>query len=104
MLALAFRGEVINMDNPIEGEIENQPLTPLPRKEGQSITMNFPDAMNAVIAGKKVARISWGNDDYGFIKDEWLTIFTNGAFHKWLVSESDMTGEDWFIKEANARN
>ena len=89
------------MDNIVEGQIEES-LTPLPRKEGQSITMNFPDAMSAVIAGKKVARVSWGNDDYGCIKNEFLSIYTKGAFHTWLVSESDMEGNDWFIvKESN---
>ena len=92
------------MDNTIEGEL-SESLTPLPRKQGESITMNFPDAMREVIAGKKVSRIEWGNDDYGFLKDEWLTIYTKGKFHTWLVSEGDLTAEDWYIvKEGNATN
>lgn len=72
-------------------------LTPLPRKEGESITMDFSDAIKAIVGGKKVARISWGNDDYGFLKDEWLTINTKGKDHTWLVSQGDMEGNDWFI-------
>ena len=92
------------MNDIVEGQIEES-LTPLPRKEGQSITMNFPDAMREVISGKRVARIEWGNDDYGFLKDEWLSIFTKGKFHSWLVSEGDLMAEDWFIvKEENATN
>lgn len=88
------------MDNVIEGQVEG--LTPLPRKEGESITMNFPDAIKAIIEGKKVSRISWGNDDYGFIQKEWLTIYTKGEDHTWLVSQGDMEGNDWFIlKEEN---
>ena len=76
------------MDNIIEGQIQPS-LTPLPRKQGESITMSFFDAMQAVVAGKKVTRISWANDDYCFLKSEWLTIFTKNekdtaqSFHTW---------------------
>ena len=73
-----------------------QTLTPIPRKQGKSITMSFPDAMREVIKGKKVTRISWANEDYCFLKGEWLTIYIKGAFHTWLVSEGDMVdAEDW---------
>lgn len=73
-------------------------LTPLPKSATlQPRTMDFPDAMRHVLNGKKVARISWGNADYGFLKNEWLTIFTKGEFHTWLVSAGDMEGNDWTI-------
>ncbi len=64
--------------------------------------MGFPDAISAIIAGKKVTRLSWKNDDYGLLKDGWLTIYTKGAFHTWSVSDGDMEGQDWIIvKEDN---
>jgi len=86
------------MEDIIDGEL----LTPLPRKEGQSITMDFPDAIREIMNGKKVTRISWGNDDYGVLKDGWLTIYTKGAFHTWSVSDGDMEGQDWIVvKEGN---
>lgn len=80
------------MNDVIEGD-----FTPLPRKQGESITMNFSDAIQAIIAGKKVARVSWGNDDYGFLHNEWLSINRDGKLHTWLVSQGDMEGNDWFI-------
>lgn len=83
------------MDEVIEGEM----LTPLPRKKGESITMSFPDAVREIINGKKVARISWGNEDYGFLKDGWLTIFTKDTFHTWSVSDGDLEGQDWIVKK-----
>jgi len=77
-------------------------LTPLPRKQGESITMGFVDAIQAIIAGKKVARISWGNTDYCLMKDGWVSIFTKGAFHVWKINDGDTSGEDWFVlKEGN---
>lgn len=83
------------MDNIQEGEI----LTPLPRKQGQSITMNFPDAIKEIIAGKKVARVSWGNDDHCLMNDGWVSIYTKGSFHTWTINDGDTSGEDWFIVE-----
>lgn len=85
------------MDNIIEGEIEES-LTPLPRKQGVSITMNFFDALKKVSEGESVTRISWANDDYCLMKDGWLTIYTKGALHTWSVSDGDMEGEDWIVK------
>ena len=72
-------------------------LTPLPRKQGESITMGFVDAIQAIIAGKKVARISWGNTDYCLMKDGWISIYTKGAFHAWKINDGDISGEDWFV-------
>ena len=86
------------MENIIEGEIEES-LTPLPRKQGVSITMNFFDALKKVSEGESVTRISWNNGDYCLMKDEFLTIFTKGALHIWSVSAGDMIdSEDWIVK------
>lgn len=86
------------MDNVQEGEL----LTPIPRKQGESITMDFPDAIKEIINGKKVKRISWPDEDQGLLKDGWLTIFTRGAFHTWSVNDGDLEGQDWIvIKEGN---
>ena len=61
------------------------------------MTMNFPDAIKKIMEGKRVARISWANQDYGVLKDGWLTIFTKGEFHTWTVNDGDMNGEDWTV-------
>ena len=92
----------LKMDNAIEG----QTLTPIPREQGKSITMDFPDAIREIMNGKKVRRITWPEADYGVLKDGWLEIFTNNAFHVWKVSEADMIdAHDWIVvKEENARN
>lgn len=88
------------MDNTniVEGEL----LTPMPKIQSKSVTMNFPDAIKEIIKGKRVRRVSWGSaSDYGLLKDGWLTIFTKDAFHTWSVSDGDMEGEDWVIYESN---
>lgn len=82
------------MDNVQEGEL----LTPLPvRKEGESITMDFPSAIREVINGKKITRISWNNTDYCLLRDGWLTIYTKNAFHTWSVNDGDLESQDWIV-------
>lgn len=82
------------MENAIEGEI----MTPMPRKQGKSITMDFPDAIKEVISGKKIRRLSWETEsDHGLLKDGWLTIYTKGAFHTWSVNDGDLEGNDWIV-------
>ena len=70
-------------------------LTPEP--EHTARTMGFPDAIKEIILGRKVARVSWGNEDFCLLKDGWLTIFTKGDFHTWSVSDGDLEGQDWVV-------
>jgi hypothetical protein len=77
-------------------------LTPSPREKGESITMNFPDAMREVIKGNKVRRMSWPEGDYSILKNGWLTVHTKGKYSTWLVSDGDMVDtEDWIVIREN---
>lgn len=83
----------------IEGETV---MTPMPKVQGKPMTMDFPNAIREIMSGKMVARVEWGNKDYGLLKDEWLTIFHNNKFSTWLVNDGDMTAQDWIVlTEAN---
>lgn len=86
-----------------DSQDQGEYLTPIPRKPGESLTMSFPEAIKQIINGKKVRRLDWASDeDHGLMKDGWLTIFTKGAFHSWLVNDGDMEAEDWVVvKESN---
>lgn len=87
---------VRKMDNIIEGEL----LTPIPRKKGESITMDFKDIFKELKEGKKVRRMSWPEDDFGELKNEHLGIFTGGKFYDhWNISLGDIDGQDWYVKE-----
>lgn len=73
-------------------------LTPLvPKPQHKAMTMSFFDALKVVQAGKWVARISWANKDYCLMKDTWLSIYTKGKFHTWLINDGDMEGRDYII-------
>ena len=73
-------------------------LTPKPNK---TVTMDFYEALKKVIEGKKIARESWNNGDYGLLKDGFISIYTKGDFHTWSISDGDCEGRDWFIKNVN---
>ena len=60
--------------------------------------MTFPEAMAKVIAGYKVTRLEWNDEnEYGIRKDTLLQIHTKGKFHQWVISESDMFNNDWLV-------
>ena len=84
------------MDNIQDGQVFPT-LTPMPKVAGKAMTMDFPDAIGEIMNGNKVTRLLWENSDHCLLKDGWLTIFTKGKYHKWLVNDGDLEGQDWII-------
>lgn len=76
---------------------ETQKMSPIP-KEVYANQMGFADAIQAIIAGKKVTKLEWNTQEvYGLLRDGRLTLFIDNTFKDWIVSEADMVGEDWTI-------
>ena len=62
------------------------------------ISLSFPEVMNEVVDGKKVTRIEWNNpEEYGLLKDGWLTIHTKGKDCIWKVGDGDLVSSDWVV-------
>ncbi len=60
--------------------------------------MDFPTAMQAIIVGKKVRKVEWPKEMYVVLSGGFLKIFTaDRKLHEWLVSEGDLTGDDYII-------
>lgn len=97
------------MDNseiepPKEAEIvEEQAASPLPEKTEpinipvRQETMDFPEAMRAVIQGAKIRREEWPEEAFGYLgtNDELLVNPTGGKDHSWIVARADMEADDW---------
>lgn len=77
--------------------IEGQQVSPTPQKKQE--VMTFPEAMQAIIDGKRVARVEWDNEDFCFLDGQWLSIRRNGVVHAWQVNDGDMLGTDWVVVE-----
>jgi hypothetical protein len=62
--------------------------------------MTFPQAMERVIAGKKVTKVEWGGkSQYVVLMNGFLSIKRPTGYHQLIVSEGDMRGEDWIVVE-----
>lgn len=63
--------------------------------------LDFPTALRAVIAGKRITKLEW-NDKmiYGYLKNAFLTLHKDGKDFTWSVSEGDLIGLDWIILPA----
>lgn len=77
--------------------VEGQVLTPTPKKQDKIPTFDFPEAIRQIIAGRKVSRVEWANQDYGFLNNDLLSISRNGNFHSWIVNDGDMLANDWMV-------
>ena len=64
----------------------------------KSAKMTFPEAVKAIIDGKKVTKLEWENEEVYLFLDNYLRIMkTDGTKHVLLVSEGDILGTDWVI-------
>lgn len=71
-------------------------VSPTP-KSTKVHSMPFPEAIKAVMGGKKIQRLEWPKEEYGVLENSFLSIFRNGKIHIWQVSEGDLLGIDWVV-------
>jgi hypothetical protein len=81
-------------------EAEVVATSPLPKKievKDETPMLTFPQAMEAVIEGKRVTKKEWDDvNNYAELKEGYLIIHTDKD-HQWLVSQGDMEGKDYII-------
>ena len=67
------------------------------------VEMDWPDAMRAILNGKKIRRRSWANVElYVVMTDGWLKHRTaTGEMHQLTVCEADLLAEDWIVLRDN---
>jgi len=60
------------------------------------IEMDFPEALRVVIEGKKITKLDWENrDTYISLRGGFLSLYQDGKWHRLLVSDGDLLGQDW---------
>lgn len=72
--------------------------SPTPRRKPlPDDTMSFPAAMQAVLEGKRITKLEWGDrETFGVLRNEVLMLHrSDTGWHKWIVSEGDMVSDDW---------
>ena len=75
--------------------------SPVPqiRNNESNNPMNFSQAVNILVDGKKITRLEWNDEStYIVLKDERLKIVKpSGKVHDLIISAGDMYGTDWVI-------
>lgn len=63
------------------------------------VTIAFPAVIQAVIDGKKITKLEWGDQEYyGLLKNGFLMLHKpDGKFYQWIISDGDLAGQDWVI-------
>ena len=62
--------------------------------------LSFPQAMERMVEGKKVRKLDWPEDCFGYFNaDGELTIYRDKAVYRWLLSKNDVIGEGWIEVE-----
>lgn len=65
--------------------------SPLPKKKE---FLTFPEAMNEIVAKRKVRNPSWEEGYYGFLNEGRLRLVKpDGSTHDWIISEGDLNNE-----------
>jgi hypothetical protein len=89
------------MENNEIKDAEIVATSPLPKKievkdEDVEKLMTFPQAMEAVIEGKRITKEEWDSEEvWGEMKEGFLIIHRDGKDHQWIISEGDLTGDDY---------
>jgi len=67
------------------------------KRKTQSMNKFFLQALQEVINGKQITRVSWPNGETVLLHNGFLSIKKEGGMHTLLVSESDLKGADWIV-------
>lgn len=60
--------------------------------------MDFYDALKQIVAGKKVTRQDWQNEDCVFLHAGAVHLRkTDGSLHTLIVSDGDIAATDWAL-------
>lgn len=76
--------------------------SPVPKVKKVSKMMTFPEAIEELVAGKKITKLEWERiNEYVFLKDGFLCIHHTAdpedKIHRLMVSEGDLIGKDWML-------
>jgi hypothetical protein len=69
-----------------------------PKVVDVAIKMDFYDALKEVMKGNKVTKLEWNNSDYVFLNGGKLRIMLNSVLFDLILTDGDMSGTDWIIK------
>jgi hypothetical protein len=77
-----------------------QSPTPPRKKPVSTGTMDFPQAIQAVIEGHRITKQEWDDEEiYGQLRKNTLMIHLEDGWHQWIINDGDLLGDDWITLE-----
>ena len=76
-----------------------QAKSPSVQKQVKKEDLDFYEALKAIMTGKSVTKVEWGNRNiYGILKDTHLMLHkSDNRYYDWILSDGDIYGEDFII-------
>lgn len=60
----------------------------------------FSEAIKEVTNGKKIARLEWDTNVYGFLNRDILSLHkADGKNYQWVINDGDLLAKDWVVLE-----
>lgn len=63
-------------------------------------TMDFGEAMQMIIRGKKIKKLEWDKNWFAFLYKKDATVVLSdqdGEIHSWIITEGDIIGKDYVV-------
>ena len=81
------------MDIPVrDAEIEES-TSPVPKEPIK--TYSFGEALQQAIGNRRIQRLAWPEEEYGYFIGDFLHIHRDGKDHVWQISKGDCCEIDW---------
>jgi hypothetical protein len=76
-----------------------QSLSPTPKHKTKTEDLDFYDALRAVMIGKSITKLEWGNRNiFGILKDGHLMLRkADNRYYDWILSDGDLRGDDYLV-------
>ena len=73
--------------------------TPKVFVEAEEKQIDFYEAIKAIVEGKKVTKLEWGNREiYGVLDNAVLKLHkVDGKLYSWLLNDGDINGTDYVV-------
>jgi len=71
--------------------------SPVPSRKAETL-MDFPTAIVALTNGAHITKLEWKDrESYGMLRDSFLMLHRDGQWHRWIVNDGDLLGQDWVV-------
>lgn len=78
---------------------QSQSTSPTAIKKTKTTELDFYEALKAIMTGKSVTKLEWGNRNiFGILKDGHLMLHkSDNRYYDWILTDGDLHGDDFLV-------